>query len=476
MERLENGLYLIPCKVNGVPMKFIFDTGASTVNISMTEALFLLKNGHIQESDIKGTSHAQIANGEIVENTRILLHKIDIGGIEISDVDATVSHNLNAPLLLGQSAINKLGTIELEGTNLIIKNDKGVDNNINFYHLGLLLLIAGIICYLIYIVFSRFKEHHSPKSEDNERISSKRNILYGIGSKLAWLESRKYIVYIAYSFILLLSVIVIEVHIDNKRDMLSSDLWSQIRNAIVGPNGEDYIEALEHEHIDDLEYEEVPIPKFISESDNIKTNKRKKKQWDNMFSGIEHIYKITDGGWTMSGMSCQPVRYKDEYYRDGIQDFRYFPYMICVPNGVEFNTEIAKHILKESLDKVYCEPNRYNAFADIEKENEYFNFIGRIWNDSLPKPSIHFYNETTGTDPIFEDGKFTGFYWFGMHRIGPFRVLLGYQDITVWGVVEKEGFNASTKDRVIYYGLVFIILTSLLCFFLYSTKRKHNRA
>jgi hypothetical protein len=150
--------------------------------------------------------------------------------------------------------------------------------------------------------------------------------------------------------------------------------------------------------------------------------------------------------------------------------------MICVPNGVEFNTEIAKHILKESLDKVYCEPNRYNAFADIEKENEYFNFIGCIWNDSLPKPSIHFYNETTGTDPIFEDGKFTGFYWFGMHRIGPFRVLLGYQDITVWGVVEKEGFNASTKDRVIYYGLVFIILTSLLCFFLYSTKRKHNRA
>ena len=119
MEKQENGLYLIPCKVNGVPMKFIFDTGASTVNISMTEALFLYKNGHIQESDIKGTSHAQIANGEIVENTRILLHKIDIGGIEINDVDATVSHNLNAPLLLGQSAISQLGTIQLEGTKLI---------------------------------------------------------------------------------------------------------------------------------------------------------------------------------------------------------------------------------------------------------------------------------------------------------------------------------------------------------------------
>ena len=40
MERQTNGTYLIPCKVNGVPMKFIFDTGASVVNISMTEALF----------------------------------------------------------------------------------------------------------------------------------------------------------------------------------------------------------------------------------------------------------------------------------------------------------------------------------------------------------------------------------------------------------------------------------------------------
>ena len=69
MEKQEGGTYLIPCKVNGVPMKFIFDTGASVVNISMTEALFLIKNGHIQKTDIKGTSYAQIANGDIVENT-----------------------------------------------------------------------------------------------------------------------------------------------------------------------------------------------------------------------------------------------------------------------------------------------------------------------------------------------------------------------------------------------------------------------
>ena len=193
MERLENGLYLIPCKVNGVPMKFIFDTGASTVNISMTEALFLFKNGHIQESDIKGTSHAQIANGEIVENTRILLHKIDIGGIELNDVDATVSHNLNAPLLLGQSAINKLGTIQLDGTNLIIKDLKGIEgqNGIIYilFRFGLILLIAAIICYLIYIVFSIFKKRlFSSTTDDLRKVLSKKNKYSNIKSILIWFK------------------------------------------------------------------------------------------------------------------------------------------------------------------------------------------------------------------------------------------------------------------------------------------------
>ena len=44
------GIYLIPCKVNGLPLKFIFDTGASDVSISLTEALFMLKNGNLKES------------------------------------------------------------------------------------------------------------------------------------------------------------------------------------------------------------------------------------------------------------------------------------------------------------------------------------------------------------------------------------------------------------------------------------------
>ena len=35
----ENGVYKIPCEVNGLRMNFIFDTGASNVCISLREAI-----------------------------------------------------------------------------------------------------------------------------------------------------------------------------------------------------------------------------------------------------------------------------------------------------------------------------------------------------------------------------------------------------------------------------------------------------
>ena len=55
MTKETSGIYTIPCKVNGVDLKFIFDTGASSVTISLTEALFMLKNGHLLGSSVYTT-------------------------------------------------------------------------------------------------------------------------------------------------------------------------------------------------------------------------------------------------------------------------------------------------------------------------------------------------------------------------------------------------------------------------------------
>ena len=120
MMQKEGGVYTIPCKVNGVQLKFIFDTGASNVTISLTEALFMIKNGYLSKDDIYGSSYAQLANGDITENTEILLREIVIADLKLYNVRASIVHELAAPLLLGQTAIAKLGKIQLDGNELTV--------------------------------------------------------------------------------------------------------------------------------------------------------------------------------------------------------------------------------------------------------------------------------------------------------------------------------------------------------------------
>ena len=129
-----NGVYTVPCKVNGIPMDFIFDTGASNVTISLTEATFLIKQGLLGKNDIKESVKYQIANGDINEGTNIILREIEVAGLKIKNVKATIVHEQNAPLLLGMSALSQLGKIEIENNTLII-NDfsyKSKKDNIDF--------------------------------------------------------------------------------------------------------------------------------------------------------------------------------------------------------------------------------------------------------------------------------------------------------------------------------------------------------
>ena len=111
------GVSVIPCKVNGLNLNFIFDTGATNVSISMTEASFMFKNGYLDKSDIVGSSHFMDANGNVNEGVLINLKEIEIGTITLYNVRATVIKNNKAPLLLGQSAIKELGEIKVDLQN-----------------------------------------------------------------------------------------------------------------------------------------------------------------------------------------------------------------------------------------------------------------------------------------------------------------------------------------------------------------------
>lgn len=115
--REESGVYFVPIKINGIDMEFVFDTGASDISISQTEALFLLKQGKLTENDVRENIQFTDANGDISDGTRINLREVQIGDVIVYDVEASVVHNLQAPLLFGQSAMNRFGKITIDYNN-----------------------------------------------------------------------------------------------------------------------------------------------------------------------------------------------------------------------------------------------------------------------------------------------------------------------------------------------------------------------
>jgi aspartyl protease family protein len=117
----KGGVYYVPCKINGQEMEFIFDTGASDITMSLTEALFLYKQGKIEDSDFLGIKQYQIADGSISEGTIINLRTVEIGNKKLTNIKASIVHTMEAPLLLGQSALSRFGKISIDYTKKELK-------------------------------------------------------------------------------------------------------------------------------------------------------------------------------------------------------------------------------------------------------------------------------------------------------------------------------------------------------------------
>jgi clan AA aspartic protease (TIGR02281 family) len=115
-----SGVYEVSCKINDLPLNFIFDTGASDISISNTEVQFMLKNGYLKAEDFGGKERYVDANGNIEVGTKITFRTVNFGGIILKNVAASVVHNKNAPLLFGQSALSKYGKIIIDNKKNIL--------------------------------------------------------------------------------------------------------------------------------------------------------------------------------------------------------------------------------------------------------------------------------------------------------------------------------------------------------------------
>lgn len=117
----EHGTCKVKCSINDLPLYFVFDTGASDVTMSLVEANFMLKNGYLSKKDVIGSQSYIDANGDVSVGTVLNLKKVTFGGHNLTNVKASVVRNQKAPLLLGQSVLGRLGRIEIDNKNSVIR-------------------------------------------------------------------------------------------------------------------------------------------------------------------------------------------------------------------------------------------------------------------------------------------------------------------------------------------------------------------
>lgn len=115
------GICKVKCSINGLPLHFYFDTGVTDVTISNVEAQFMMKNDYLKPTDVKGSAYYSTADGNVAAGTVILLRKVDFGGLELTNVRASVVDNQQAPLLLGQSVLSRLGKVEIDNGRHVLK-------------------------------------------------------------------------------------------------------------------------------------------------------------------------------------------------------------------------------------------------------------------------------------------------------------------------------------------------------------------
>ena len=71
-----NGVKYVWIEINGLKLKFIFDTGASSICISSAEATVLYRQGTLRKEDILDVQYFQDATGKVSAGTRINLRTV----------------------------------------------------------------------------------------------------------------------------------------------------------------------------------------------------------------------------------------------------------------------------------------------------------------------------------------------------------------------------------------------------------------
>ncbi len=111
-----DGYFYAIATVNGTPVTFLIDTGASDIVLSPGDAARL----GIASEDLEFSRVVETANG-MAQAARARVANFTLGPIQLRDVEVSVNQATMSTSLLGMAFMRNLASFEIRGRNLILR-------------------------------------------------------------------------------------------------------------------------------------------------------------------------------------------------------------------------------------------------------------------------------------------------------------------------------------------------------------------
>ncbi len=117
--RNRDGHYYMTAQVNGAPVDFVVDTGATEIVLTREDA----ERAGLAVDQLQFYGRASTANGE-VRTAPVRIDEIDIGGISDHDVPAYVNEGQMFRSLMGMSYLHRWDRMEIADGKLILSREQ----------------------------------------------------------------------------------------------------------------------------------------------------------------------------------------------------------------------------------------------------------------------------------------------------------------------------------------------------------------
>jgi len=109
------GIMIIPCIINGFNEDFYYDP-EKPAQVSLEKGLEMLNDGSISKDDFKGDAAEVLGSNTIKNGAVFVIKELRIANRTISNIEVTVSHRLDNPLVFGKRVLQKIGNYSINNS------------------------------------------------------------------------------------------------------------------------------------------------------------------------------------------------------------------------------------------------------------------------------------------------------------------------------------------------------------------------